>query len=241
MSSLEAAALPRTRRCADGARATAAPLKLAVLISGRGSNMLAIAQACRERRIHALIGLVIGDREDCVGLARAAALGIEARAVPWQGANARAAFEGQLAALIDASEPDYIVLAGFLRVLSAPFVARYTGRMLNIHPSLLPRHKGLHTHRRALEAGDPVHGASVHFVTAELDSGPVVLQSRLAVRPGETEAQLAARVLATEHVIYPRVLGWLADGRLQWREGGLWLDGRPLESPLIEEVPDDAG
>jgi len=115
-------------------------------------------------------------------------------------------------------------------------VERYPGRMLNIHPSLLPKYRGLHTHRRVLEAADLTHGASVHFVTAELDSGPVVLQSRVAVRPGDTESDLSARVQATEHIIYPRVIGWLADGRLVWREGRAWLDGEPLDTPIVEDM-----
>jgi phosphoribosylglycinamide formyltransferase-1 len=128
-----------------------------------------------------------------------------------------------------------IALAGFMRILSGPLVASYLGRMLNIHPSLLPRYRGLHTHRRALEAGDAEHGASVHFVTAELDAGPVVLQSKVPVVPGDTEATLSARVQATEHIIYPRVLGWFAERRLAWRDGAAWLDGRRLDAPIVED------
>jgi phosphoribosylglycinamide formyltransferase-1 len=210
-------------------------LNLVVLISGRGSNMRAIAHACVEGFIDARICRVLADDAQAPGLTAARSFGIDALAVPWRGPEERASFEQELAREIDAATPDLIVLAGFMRILSAPFVGRYTGRMLNIHPSLLPRHKGLHTHRRVLEAGDTVHGASVHFVTADLDSGPVVLQSRLHVRPGDSEDTLAARVLETEHRIYPQVLGWIAQGRLQWRDGGVWLDGRPLRSPLIEE------
>jgi phosphoribosylglycinamide formyltransferase-1 len=122
-----------------------------------------------------------------------------------------------------------------MRVLSAAFVARYAGRMLNIHPSLLPAYRGLHTHRRVLAAGERVHGASVHFVTAELDGGPVVLQSTLAVQPGDTAATLAARVQATEHIIYPRALGWFAQGRLAWHDNAAWLDGQRLEAPVVED------
>ncbi len=122
-----------------------------------------------------------------------------------------------------------------MRVLSAPFVEAHAGRMLNIHPSLLPKYRGLHTHRRVLEAGERVHGASVHFVTPELDGGPVILQSRVAVRPGDTEPMLSARVQATEHIIYPRAIGWIADGRLAWREGRPWLDDTPLEAPIVED------
>jgi len=128
-----------------------------------------------------------------------------------------------------------IALAGFMRILTGRFVDHYLGRMLNIHPSLLPAYRGLHTHARVLAAGDTEHGASVHFVTAELDAGPVVLQSRVAVQPGDSEATLSARVQATEHIIYPRVLGWCAQRRLAWREGAAWLDGRRLDAPMVED------
>jgi phosphoribosylglycinamide formyltransferase-1 len=132
-----------------------------------------------------------------------------------------------------------VVLAGFMRVLGTEFVNRYAGRMLNIHPSLLPRHRGLHTHRRVLEAGDAAHGASVHFVTPELDGGPVVLQARVPVKAGDDEASLAARVLAWEHRIYPECIGWFATNRLQWREGAVLLDGRALEAPVVREARDE--
>ncbi len=146
-----------------------------------------------------------------------------------------ALFEQRLAAALDARRPQVIALAGFMRILSAPFVQRYQGRMLNIHPSILPAYRGLHTHRRVLEAGDPWHGASVHFVTPELDGGPVVLQSRVPVQPGDTEGTLSARVQASEYIIYPRVLGWFAQGRLTWHDGAAWLDGKPLVKPLVED------
>ena len=122
-----------------------------------------------------------------------------------------------------------------MRILSGEFVAARAGRILNIHPSLLPDYRGLHTHQRVLAAGERVHGASVHFVTAELDGGPVILQSRVTVRPQDTEAALSARVQATEHIIYPRVIGWLAEGRLAWRDGRAWLDGEPLAAPVVED------
>jgi phosphoribosylglycinamide formyltransferase 1 len=139
---------------------------------------------------------------------------------------------------LERAQPEVIALAGFMRILSPAFVTRYLGRMLNIHPSLLPAYRGLHTHRRVLEAGDSTHGASVHFVTPELDAGPVVLQSQVQVRPGDSESTLAARVLATEHVIYPRALGWFAEGRLKWHDGAAWLDGRRLDAPLLEDFRD---
>ncbi len=211
------------------------PLRLAILISGRGSNMATIARAGLEHRINANTVVVICDRTDAPGIAVARALGIETHVIPWQGAADRGVFERALGAAIDASTPDLIVLAGFMRVLSKSFVERYAGRMLNIHPSLLPKYRGLHTHRRVLESSDREHGASVHFVTAELDGGPVALQSKVDVAPDDTEATLSARVQATEHTIYPQVIGWIAEGRLTWRAGDAWLDGKPLEAPLVEE------
>jgi phosphoribosylglycinamide formyltransferase-1 len=209
-------------------------LRLAILISGRGSNMEAVARACGEGRINARVAIVISDRPQAGGLAIARALGIETAVVPRNAFADRAAFEHALAGQIDAHDAQIIVLAGFMRVLSPEFVERYAGRVINIHPALLPKYRGLNTHARVLAAADTEHGASVHFATAELDGGPVVLQSRIAVRPAENEQELARRVLATEHVILPRVLGWLADGRLTWRDGRGWLDGRPLEAPLVE-------
>ena len=171
---------------------------------------------------------------DADGLAVARELGIDTAVVPWKAFPDRAAFEGGLIEQIETHRAQIIVLAGFMRVLSPQFAHRYEGRLINIHPALLPKHRGLHTHARVLEAGDREHGASVHFATAELDGGPVVLQSRLDVRPAETETELAARVLATEHVILPKVLGWLAEGRLSWRDGRGWLDGKPLDTPIVE-------
>jgi phosphoribosylglycinamide formyltransferase-1 len=197
--------------------------------------MATIARAGIQGLINAQTVLVLCDRADAAGIAVARDLGIEARLIPWRGAAGRDEFERELAEALDASRPDLVVLAGFMRVLSERFVARYAGRMLNIHPSLLPRYRGLHTHRRVLEAGDREHGASVHFVTAELDGGPIALQSRVPVAPADTEASLSARVQATEHIIYPRVIGWIADGRLVARGDRAWLDGKPLEAPVVEE------
>lgn len=217
---------------------TREPLRLAILISGRGSNMAAIARACAEKRVNATVETVISDRPDVAGLETARELGIPTAVVPWKSLPDRATAERLLGELIDAHRPDVVVLAGFMRILSAEFVARYEGRMINIHPSLLPNHRGLNTHRRVLEAGDRHHGATVHYVTAELDGGPIVLQSRIALRPGETEAELAGRVHRTEHIIYPRVVGWLASGRLGWRDQRPWLDGNPLAIPVVEEFAD---
>jgi phosphoribosylglycinamide formyltransferase-1 len=209
------------------------PLQLAILISGRGSNMLAVARACLSGSIAAHVTVVISDRADAAGLVRARELGLQTATVTQP--RGEPGFEAALAATLDTHQPDAIALAGFMRILSGPFVARYLGRMLNIHPSLLPAYRGLHTHRRVLAAHDAEHGASVHFVTAELDGGPIVLQSKVAVEPGDTEATLAARVQATEHIIYPHALGWLAQQRLAWRDGAAWFDGRRLDAPIVED------
>jgi phosphoribosylglycinamide formyltransferase-1 len=209
-------------------------LRLAILISGAGTNMVAIAKACASGQIAADIAVVISDRQAAAGLDRARALGLATQLVDHAAFHTaigvdRKAFEAALAAAIDASQAQVVVLAGFMRVLSAGFVARYAGRLLNIHPSLLPLHKGLDTHARALAGGDREHGASVHFVTAELDGGPVVLQGRVPVLAGDDVDTLSARVHAIEHIIYPQVIGWLAEHRLQWNDGSPTLDGIALQ------------
>jgi phosphoribosylglycinamide formyltransferase 1 len=214
------------------------PLRLAILISGRGSNMAAIARECLENLLPAEVSVVISDRPGVAGITTAEGLGIETHVVPWKAAAHREAFELELGQRIDASGAELVVLAGFMRVLSGAFVERYAGRMINIHPSLLPKYTGLHTHRRALEAGDTVHGATVHFVTPELDGGPAILQSRVPVKVGDTETTLAARVMTTEHVIYPRAIRWIAEGRLDWNDGHPTLDGELLKVPIIEDIGD---
>jgi phosphoribosylglycinamide formyltransferase 1 len=213
-----------------------APLKLALLISGRGSNMSALVRAALAGGIAAHPSIVISDRADAAGLASARELGVATAA--WKGEARDGPFEQMLLATLEAVQPDVIALAGFMRILSPALVARYLGRLLNIHPSLLPAYRGLHTHRRVLAAGDTEHGASVHFVTPELDAGPIVLQSKIAVFPGDDEAALAARVLATEHIIYPRVVGWLGERRLAWRARAPWLDGQRLDAPIVEDFRD---
>jgi phosphoribosylglycinamide formyltransferase-1 len=201
--------------------------------------MATIARECLQNRIAATVNVVISDRPAVAGIATAQDLGLATHVVSWKSASDRAAFELVLGQCVDAHHPDLVVLAGFMRVLSGPFVERYAGRMLNIHPSLLPKYTGLHTHRRVLEAGDAEHGASVHFVTPELDGGPLILQSKVPVKIGDTESTLSARVQATEHVIYPHAIGWIADGRLEWNEGHPLLDGKPLNKPVVEQF--DAG
>lgn len=212
------------------------PLRLAVVLSGRGSNMAAVAKAAPH--FGAEVVKVVADRETAGGLARAAELGLPHETVAAREFPDKPAFERALIESIDACAPDLVVLAGFMRILGGDIVRHFRGRMLNIHPSLLPKYKGLHTHRRALEAGDSKHGCSVHYVTEELDGGPVVLQARIAIRAGEDEAQLSARVQACEHIIYPRTIGWIAAGRLRWTAAGPEFDGRPLSTPFLEDGDD---
>lgn len=213
------------------------PLAVVVLVSGHGSNLQALMDRARDRELPIDIRAVISDRTDAHGLERARAAGVHAEAVLPAAFASREDFERALAARIDAHDPGLVVLAGFMRVLGAAFVRHYRGRMLNIHPSLLPRYRGLHTHRRALEAGDAVHGASVHFVTEELDGGPVIVQGKIDIRPGDDERSLAARVQKLEHVIYPQAVRLFAEGRVRMQEGRAELDGQPLTAPLPPEKP----
>ena len=204
---------------------------IVALISGRGSNMRALVEHGRESRRAYDVVAVLSDRPAARGLEVARELGVPARAII-PVSNDRAKYEGALAAAIDERAPALIALAGFMRILSPGFIGRYAGRILNIHPSLLPRYPGLHTHRRVLEAHDAQHGATVHFVTEELDGGPSIVQARIRVRPQDDEESLAARVLAAEHHIYPLAVGWYCEGRLRYAEGRAWLDGAALSSPV---------
>jgi phosphoribosylglycinamide formyltransferase-1 len=213
-----------------------AALPFAVLISGRGTNMLALARAAADGAIAGRVTAVISDRADAAGLVEASRLGLATRVLPCSAGVDRAAYGMALDAAIAAGGAECVALAGFMRILDVAFVRRWRGRLLNIHPSLLPAWRGLHTHERVLAAGDRFHGCTVHFVTEELDAGPAIIQGRLAVRPGDDAAVLSARVHQLEHIIYPRALGWLAAGRLAWRDESAWLDGRPLSSPVIEEA-----
>ncbi|MEM5435059.1 phosphoribosylglycinamide formyltransferase [Paraburkholderia diazotrophica] len=187
---------------------------LVILISGRGSNMEAIVRACASEGWPAQVAAVIANRPDAAGLAFAASQGIATVVVDHRQFPERETFDAALAREIDSFEPDLVVLAGFMRVLTNGFVDRYAGRMLNVHPSLLPSFPGLRTHQQALDAGVRLHGASVHFVTSQLDHGPIVVQSAVPVRAGDDAASLAARVLETEHVIYPRAVRWFVEGRI---------------------------
>ena len=194
---------------------------IVILISGRGSNMEAVVRALEAEGWPARIAAVISNKPDAGGLAFAQARGIPTAVVPSKTFATRAEFDAKLQETIDVFQPDLVVLAGFMRILTAPFVEHYAGRMLNIHPSLLPLFPGLHTHQQALEAGCVEHGATVHFVTAELDHGPAVLQARIPVLPGDTEATLATRLLVEEHKIYPRAVRLFVEDRLVVENGAV--------------------
>jgi len=219
---------------------TARPLPVVVLISGTGSNLRAIAAQAIAGTLPVTIRAVVSDRTDSAGLAWARDAGFATVALSPRDFPDRPSYDRALAEAVARFEPGLVVLAGFMRILGPEFVDRFTGRLVNIHPSLLPAYRGLHTHRRVLEAGDPVHGASVHFVTRELDGGPVVLQSRVPVRDDDDEATLSARVLAEEHRIYPECIGWFAAGRLCMRDGAAYLDGRRLDAPVVRAAGGDA-
>jgi phosphoribosylglycinamide formyltransferase-1 len=207
--------------------------RFVILVSGRGSNMRAIVQAARAGGCPADIVAVIGNRPDSAGLAWAAEAGLPTAAVSHRDHESRESFDAALAAEIDRHAPDYVLLAGFMRILTTGFVDHYRGRLINIHPSLLPMFPGLATHAQALAAGVRVHGCSVHFVTPVLDHGPILAQGAVPVLDDDTETTLAARVLDVEHRLYPRVVRWLAEGRVRLDGNRVIVDGennRLLES-----------
>nr|WP_218180268.1 phosphoribosylglycinamide formyltransferase [Pseudomonas gingeri] len=199
-----------------------------VLLSGTGSNLQALIDDVRTGGNPARIAAVISNRADAYGLQRARDVGIDTRSLDHKAFEGREAFDAALIELIDAFNPQLVVLAGFMRILSADFVRHYQGRLLNIHPSLLPKYKGLHTHQRALDAGDAEHGCSVHFVTEELDGGPLVVQAVVTVESDDSAQSLAQRVHAQEHRIYPLAVRWFAEGRLSLDDQGALLDGQLL-------------
>jgi len=218
------------------------PLAVVVLISGGGTNLQALIDA-QAQGLPIRIQAVISNRPDVYGLERARRAGIPTTVVDHRAYPDREAFDRALAAEIDRHHPGLVVLAGFMRILTPDFVHHYQGRLLNIHPSLLPKFQGLHTHERALRAGEKEHGASIHFVTEELDGGPVILQAKVPVLPDDTPEVLAARVLEQEHRLYPLAVRWFAEGRLALQEGRITFDGHPLSRPLIlqELAGEDAG
>lgn len=207
--------------------------RIAVLISGRGRNLEAIAAACADGRIDGRIVRVLSSRIDAGGLAFAQALGLPTTAIASKDYVERSAYDAALSAQLQQDAPDIIVLAGFMRILTPAFVAQWLGKMVNIHPSLLPRHTGLNTHQRALEAGDREHGATVHYVTAELDGGPSIIQGQLNVRAEDTANTLADRVMQDiELKIFPQAIAWIARGELALHEGVVKFRGRALTTPL---------
>ena len=214
----------------------AAPLPIVVLISGNGSNLQAIIDAIHRGELPATISAVISNRPQALGLERAQRAGIPTVVVDHHRFTDRDSFDAALQTAIDAYQPALVVLAGFMRILSPAFVRHYHGRMLNVHPSLLPAFRGLDTHRRVLAAGVTEHGLSIHFVTAELDGGPVIIQNKVPILAGDDADTLAARVQDAEHRLYPRVIRWFAEGRVRLHDHQILFDGRPLTAPLSEEA-----
>ena len=202
--------------------------RLAVLISGTGSNLQAILDAIDAGELPARVSLVLSNKAGAAGLARAERAGVPAQAIDHRGFPDRASFDQAMIEVIDAHGADTVVLAGFMRILSPGFVRHYQGRLINIHPSLLPKYPGLNTHARALEAGDHEHGCSLHFVTDELDGGPLIAQAPLDVLANDTVDSLSKRVQQREHLLYPLVLQWRAEQRLELNQNGVMLDAKPL-------------
>ena len=211
----------------------AKPLSLVVLISGSGSNLQTLIDGIVDGAINAKISLVISNNPDAYGLERASLAGIPTEALAHGDFASRDDFDRALMQAIDEYNPSLVVLAGFMRLLGDDFVHHYVGRMLNIHPSLLPKYRGLHTHQRALDAGDSEHGATVHFVTPELDNGPLILQAAVPILEEDNAQLLAARVLEQEHIIYPLVVSWFADRRLKLKGDLVMLDEKVLVEPVV--------
>lgn len=209
---------------------------IVVLISGTGSNLQALIDASIASNFK--ISAVISNRPDAPGLQKAEAEGITTEIVDHTDYDTREKFDLALSSCIDKHSPDLVVLAGFMRILGGDFVRHYRGRLLNIHPSLLPKFPGMHTHQRALDAGEKEHGVSVHFVTEEMDGGPVIAQERIAVRDDDSAESLAARVLEKEHILYPKVVSWFAANRLAMSDNKALLDGEPLPPGGVQVHPE---
>jgi phosphoribosylglycinamide formyltransferase-1 len=214
--------------------------RLVILISGRGSNMAALIEAVRAGEIDAAIAIVISNRPDAAGLKIAVAAGLATAVIDHRTCADRGEFERSLIAAIDAKAPDLIVLAGFMRILSSAFVARYAGRLLNIHPSLLPAYPGIDTHRRALADGVRIHGCTVHFVTSDVDCGPIVAQGALTVHQDDDEAALAARVLAVEHRVLVRAVRWFCADRLSLAGPRVRIEGETVDRTVFIAPSDEA-
>jgi phosphoribosylglycinamide formyltransferase-1 len=211
----------------------ARPCKTAILISGSGTNLQAFIDAVATSDLNLELAVVFSNNPQAFGLERARKAGIPTSCIAHQSHPDRASFDRALIRELDPYEPELLILAGYMRILSPAFVAHYQGRILNIHPALLPRFPGLNTHQRALDAGDQWHGSTVHFVTEELDGGPRILQGRLKVQPGETAEELAARVQAIEHKIYPQAAGWVGSGHAKFQNGECWIDGKAVQEPRV--------
>ncbi|HEY8538905.1 MAG TPA: phosphoribosylglycinamide formyltransferase [Steroidobacteraceae bacterium] len=211
-------------------------LPIAILISGRGSNMRAIAELAASGALPVEVRVVISDQPNAGGLEIARNMGIPTEVLSPRDFPDRPSFDRALARVVARYEPKLVVLAGFMRILTSEFIAPFAGRIMNIHPSLLPKYRGLHTHRRVLEAGDPVHGVTVHFVTEELDGGPLIIQACVDVRPDDTEESLSARIQREEHKIYPQAIEWFATGRLELVGDRVMLDGKALEGPVLVDA-----
>ncbi|MGL5344334.1 MAG: phosphoribosylglycinamide formyltransferase [Plesiomonas sp.] len=201
---------------------------IVVLASGNGSNLQAILDACESGRIQGQVTAVISDRADAFALERAQSANMPAEVLRQRDFADRDSFDAALAEAVSRYQPDLVVLAGFMRVLNSAFVQQFSGKLLNIHPSLLPKYRGLNTHQRAIDAGDTVHGASIHFVTEQLDGGPIILQAQVPIFEDDTAAEVAQRVQEQEHRSYPLVINWYLDGRLSYQENQAWMDGKPL-------------
>jgi len=208
--------------------------KTAILISGSGTNLQAFIDAVKDGDLDLELTVVFSNNPDAYGLQRAEQAGIPTACIQHSDFPDSESFDHAVIAELDRFEPDLLILAGFMRILSPTFVAHYAGKILNIHPALLPLYPGLNTHQRVLDAGDQWHGSTVHFVTEELDGGPRILQGRLAVVPGETADELATRVQAVEHQIYPEAAGWLGSGKVIFRDGQAWIDGKLAAEPVIQ-------
>ena len=208
--------------------------RLAILISGRGSNMQAFIDACAGGALDATIAVVVSNNPGAAGLDRAREAGIDTLCIDHRAYNAREDFDQAMVDALATYQPDLVILAGFMRILTPVFIEPFAGKLLNIHPSLLPKYPGLHTHQRALDAGDTEAGVTVHYVTPELDGGPPVLQARVPVLEGDTADTLAARVIVQEHVIYPIAARWQLDGRLQLTDRGAYLDDELIPKTGIQ-------
>lgn len=212
----------------------ASPCKTAILISGSGTNLQAFIDAVKDGDLDLELTVVFSNNPAAYGLERAEQAGIPTACIQHSDFPDRESFDNAVIAELDRFEPDLLILAGFMRILSPTFVAHYAGKILNIHPALLPLYPGLNTHQRVLDAGDQWHGSTVHFVTEKLDSGPRILQGRLAIVPGETADELATRVRTVEHQIYPEAAGWVGSGKVTFRNGQAWVDGELAEKPVIQ-------